>query len=241
MIKFNSEENNIFFSSDFHYGHKNICRGISNWTDLTGTRNFDTLKEMNQIIINGINNTVGKNDILFFIGDWSFGGLRNVWNLRKQINCETIYFILGNHDHHVKQNKILPNVVFDFENKIGDYNFGTQYNSFYDGKIVEHYKEVLINEETEEIRSNEVSANMIFEDVDNYMEIQIDSHKFILFHYPIFSWNNIQKDSIHLYGHTHANHINGGRSMDAGIDMAYQILGEYRPFSYWEIKNILKF
>lgn len=45
-----------------------------------------------------------------------------------------------------------------------------------------------------------------------------------------------------LYGHSHDSMETEpwGRSMDVGVDSAFRILGEYRPFSYEEIKNIME-
>ena len=38
----------------------------------------------------------------------------------------------------------------------------------------------------------------------NYLEVKIDKKMFILFHYPIVSWNKMNRDNTyHLYGHTH--------------------------------------
>lgn len=98
----------IWFSSDFHYGHKNICRGISRWTgDLSNcTRDFDTLKLMNQTIVDNINNYIKEDDVLYFLGDWAFGGIENVHKFRQQINCQEIHFICGNHDKHVANNNV---------------------------------------------------------------------------------------------------------------------------------------
>lgn len=93
-----------FFSSDFHYGHKNLTRGTSNWSN-GGQRDFDTLEEMNQALIDRINERVMKKDILYFLGDWSFGGFENVKKLRDLLNVETIHFIFGNHDHHIENNR----------------------------------------------------------------------------------------------------------------------------------------
>lgn len=105
-LTFNIEENkNIYFSSDSHYGHKNLCRGTSNWNNLDGTRNFNTVKEMNDTIVSEINNVVGENDVFFFLGDFAFGGYQNIYNFRKQLNCREIYIILGNHDDHIRNNK----------------------------------------------------------------------------------------------------------------------------------------
>ena len=54
-----------FFFSDPHYGHANICGGVSMWTDKSGCRNFNTLEEMNDSIVNAINSKVGVDDELY--------------------------------------------------------------------------------------------------------------------------------------------------------------------------------
>jgi calcineurin-like phosphoesterase family protein len=96
----------LYFSSDFHYGHKNICRGTTGW-DLNqhgghnSVRDFETIDDMNLEILNGINSTVLSEDWLVFLGDWSFGGEENIKKFREQINCQNIIFILGNHDSHI--------------------------------------------------------------------------------------------------------------------------------------------
>ncbi len=55
----------LFFKSDTHYHHKNICRGVTSWTGgLDATRPFDTLEQMDNLIVNNINEVVGQDDIL---------------------------------------------------------------------------------------------------------------------------------------------------------------------------------
>lgn len=98
----------IWFCSDPHYGHKNIVRGESKWDSLQACRDFNTLEEMNQTLVQNINNNVKENDILYCLGDWSFGGLYNVYDFRKQLNVKTIHLVLGNHDHHIENNKSIP-------------------------------------------------------------------------------------------------------------------------------------
>lgn len=94
----------VFFSSDFHYAHKNITGPkVSQWG--SGYRNFESTEEMNQELIKNINTKVKHDDILFFLGDWTFGGFENIKKFRDQIHCRTIHFIIGNHDHHIEMNK----------------------------------------------------------------------------------------------------------------------------------------
>ena len=96
-----------WFVSDTHYNHANICRGISKWTNLQFTRPFETLQEMNRSIVTNLNQYIGKNDTLYFLGDWSFGGIQNIEDFRLLLNCENIIFICGNHDHHIKRNALV--------------------------------------------------------------------------------------------------------------------------------------
>jgi calcineurin-like phosphoesterase family protein len=96
----------LFFTSDTHYMHTNICRGTTRWSNADGfTRDFDTLDQMNDRIVNGINSAVGQDDILFHLGDWSFGGFEMIEQFRNRINCRNIHIILGNHDHHIERDR----------------------------------------------------------------------------------------------------------------------------------------
>lgn len=56
---------------------------------------------MDTAILNNINKEVRQDDVLWFLGDFAFGiGLtenRIIW-LRRQIRCQTIHLIVGNHD-----------------------------------------------------------------------------------------------------------------------------------------------
>lgn len=95
----------LFFTSDTHYSHANICEGVSNWSGKDKTRPFQTLEGMNDTIVQNINSTVGKDDVLFHLGDWSFGGFERIGEFRNRINCQNVHLILGNHDHHIERDK----------------------------------------------------------------------------------------------------------------------------------------
>jgi calcineurin-like phosphoesterase family protein len=97
---------NLFFTSDTHYNHSNICRATTRWTDADNvTRDFKSLDHMNDTIVNNINEIVGENDILIHLGDWSFGGFEMVEEFRSRIICKNVHLVLGNHDHHIERNK----------------------------------------------------------------------------------------------------------------------------------------
>ena len=110
MIKI---DNNIkvWITSDTHYNHTNICRGVTNWRMPDGsipesqTRDFDTLDKMNSSIVNNINELVGQDDVLIHTGDWSFGGFETIEEFYNRLICKNIHLVLGNHDHHIDKNR----------------------------------------------------------------------------------------------------------------------------------------
>lgn len=173
---------NIWFTSDTHYAHKNICRGVSEWTNKNGTRDFSDLSKMNDILVKNINDVVAPDDILFHLGDWSFGGIENVRNFRDRIVCQNVHLILGNHDHHIKRNTDSLQDLFLSVSKI---------------------------------------ANLEIK-IDHSPKMVADSRfKFVLSHYPIASWEDMNRGVIHLHGHVHLtpqHRLHEGKSMDVGCD-----------------------
>jgi calcineurin-like phosphoesterase family protein len=100
------KEQRLFFTSDTHYNHANICSATTKWDVNDGyARLFDSLDHMNDTLVNNINNKVGENDILIHLGDWSFGGFEMIEQFRSRIVCKNIHLVLGNHDHHIERNK----------------------------------------------------------------------------------------------------------------------------------------
>lgn len=104
-IKLNTDQK-LWFTSDTHYDHKNICAATTNWVRAENlTRKFSSLERMNDELVFWINQRVGQDDILFHLGDWSFNGFENIRKFRERIVCKNVHLILGNHDHHIERNK----------------------------------------------------------------------------------------------------------------------------------------
>jgi calcineurin-like phosphoesterase family protein len=96
----------LFFTSDTHYAHSNICSATTKWDNASNmTREFNSLDKMNATLVNNINNMVGEDDILIHLGDFSFGGFDKIQEFRSRILCKNIHLVLGNHDHHIERNK----------------------------------------------------------------------------------------------------------------------------------------
>ena len=116
----------LFFTSDTHYNHANICSATTQWKDPVTCREFKSLEHMNAHLVGNINEKVGQDDILFHLGDWSFGGFEQIQKFREQIVCKNVHIITGNHDHHIENNKDGVQSLFSSVNKY--LNLNVKYN-----------------------------------------------------------------------------------------------------------------
>ncbi|ACS90997.1 2'-5' RNA ligase family protein [Thermococcus sibiricus] len=80
----------IWLISDTHFDHANIIKYCA--------RPFVDIKEMNRVLLKNWNNTVKRNDIVYFLGDISFGKhSRSPRYWLSKLNGKIIY-IKGNHE-----------------------------------------------------------------------------------------------------------------------------------------------
>ena len=210
-----------FFTSDIHWNHANICRGTSKWYS-DNCRNFNSLEEMNEFLINQINKYVGQDDVLYNLGDATFGGIEAIWNLRKQLNVKTIHYVYGNHCHHYKRNRELPNCYYVSPLD----RIGAGVGGIKDGPKGSYYG---------------VYVHDLFASTQDVIFTKIENHQFFMSHYPHVSWDGSNRGVIMLHGHEHGglNYMNEDcKRLDVGIDSAYKILGEYKPFSLEEVLQI---
>lgn len=82
----------------------------------------------------------------------------------------------------------------------------------------------------------------LFNETYDLYETQVNNQRIVLCHYAMATWNKSHRGNWHLYGHSHADaepwlnqHCPGRRSVDVGVDNAYKLLGEFRPFSFDEL------
>lgn len=205
---------NIWVSADWHLGHKNIVRGISDFENKASCRPFETMEEHDDTIIDTINKYVGENDTIYFLGDFSMGGKSNVWKYRDRINCRNIHVCLGNHDIHIEKNSSI----------IGD----------------------------------DRRAQDLFSSVQFAIHRKIGKTSVVMAHYAFRTWHKGHYGSIMLHGHSHNGlppyekllHIAEDKylyktgdyykQMDVGLEAAYELTGEWRPFHIVEIREIME-
>ena len=84
---------NTWFTADTHFGHANIIKYCK--------RPFSDSVEMDKAIIANWNNVVGKNDLVYHLGDFCFGNFEFYF---RQLNG-LIVFVKGNHDREAWKNR----------------------------------------------------------------------------------------------------------------------------------------
>ena len=89
-----SAEKKVFFTSDTHFFHTNIIKYCS--------RPFKDVDEMNAELISRWNAVVGKDDIVWHLGDFAFGNKNHVSEILPKLNGN-INLVMGNHDLRNKQ------------------------------------------------------------------------------------------------------------------------------------------
>lgn len=191
MIKI-EKDRKVWVCSDSHFAHKNICRGVTEWSlpdgsiPISQTRDFNTIEQMNETIVNNINSVVGQDDVLIHLGDWSFSGVENIKKFRDRILCKEIHLILGNHDTNIEKN-----------------------------------------------RDN---VQELFTSVSHYTKLIYKFKTFVLSHYPIQSWDGLNKGHIQLHGHVHLPtnlRFGKGKKMDVGMD-------GHPTFGVYDIDDIIR-
>lgn len=88
-----------WFTSDLHFGHKNIIQYCN--------RPWKTVEDMNEGLIENWNSVVSPADTVYFLGDFFFMGKQRAIDIVNRLNG-AIYWIVGNHDkEHVKKKEVL--------------------------------------------------------------------------------------------------------------------------------------
>ena len=161
----------FYLISDFHLFHNNIIKYCN--------RDFKNIEEMNELILNNWNNTVGDDDYIFFLGDFVIGAQN------KYETAQIIYdslkgkkiYLKGNHDTHLKKFTNIPVIDGPIEiiyrdkkiilNHVPIWNFN---RSRYDFHIFGHiHNNIVENSKVDLTRMKNVSVEMV-----GYKPVHID-------------------------------------------------------------------
>jgi calcineurin-like phosphoesterase family protein len=83
------------------------------------------------------------------------------------------------------------------------------------------------------------SIALIYKLKATHFEINGKKEMFVMCHFAMRTWWNQHYGSYHCFGHAHGSLITDDRSMDVGLDAAYNNFGEHRLFTLEEVYDIL--
>lgn len=139
---------------------------------------------------------------------------------------------------------------------LGDWSFGGRDKiAKFRGMLNVKNIHLIYGNHDEHILKNKNGEQDLFTSVQHYKEKSFGSRpnrvRMIMCHYAMRLWNKSHHGSIQLHGHSHdglqsrfAKHpinafYNKGRTMDVGVDAAFRLFGQYRPFHVDEIMKIM--
>lgn len=207
----------IWFTSDSHYNHRNIVRGVSSWPNKNSCRNFNTVDEMNMIMVESINRVVKVDDTLFHLGDWSFHGKEYISEFRKKINCKNVHLIYGNHDVEISKDPTFQELFASVE--------------FYREVNINGQKIVLCHYPLRTWNKCHHGSWHLFGHCHGHLSHQVPA--------AVLKTLLTEKRWDDLYALSEGLDVDGicsnGKSFDVGIDTHPQ----FRPYSYTEIHDIM--
>lgn len=208
------------FTADLHLGHGNILKyckrpGLDD-RELDMLKNGvdfkvsrESVHRMNDYLIEGINKVVSPSDRLRILGDFCF--------------CDRKYLSKDVHSYlgRIKCKEI--HLVYGNHDEDGNTE---------DGEVGSYDRNQDIGQ--------------YFATACHYDEMRMNGQKIILFHYAQAVWNKSHRGSWMLCGHSHSTlnpwlnqHMASAKILDVGVDNAKLLLGEYRPFTFDEIKKYM--
>lgn len=200
-----SETQKVYVTTDTHFNHD------PKWeVPIWKMRGYNSAKDHTDGILNIINETVSKNDILLHLGDFCLNTNPSQFEeLISKINCQNVYMLWGNHP-----NSHFKNVYKPLVRKI----------------LGELYTE---NSEVYPVRYK----NIVY--YGHYVELVWNGQFIVLEHYPLLVWNEMMHGAWMLCGHSHygcpqtvASNPNG-KILDVGWD------GHKKPLTFEEVSAIM--
>ncbi|MBR1496099.1 MAG: metallophosphoesterase [Oscillospiraceae bacterium] len=104
----------IYYTSDQHFGHDSIIKSCS--------RPFSSTEEMDECLIANWNETVGRNDEVYILGDFMYRNRKPPEEYLRRLNGKKHLF-LGNHDRHWFE-KVRPARWFERVETMYFYEYG---------------------------------------------------------------------------------------------------------------------
>jgi calcineurin-like phosphoesterase family protein len=72
----------------------------------------------------------------------------------------------------------------------------------------------------------DVNFRKQFVEIHQYLQINYDGHRVVMFHYPIAEWDQMHRGALHFHGHLHGgvSGLEKYRALDVGMDATGEIV-----------------
>jgi calcineurin-like phosphoesterase family protein len=168
------------------------------------SRPFASIEEHDEALIAAWNKTVSINDTVYHLGDFTLGDKKKARSFFDQLNG-TIK-VLGNSWHHDKS-------WLKAENRR---SIPFHFDNSRTGGSVTIELPIVVFEEIKIVKGQEQRLVVV------------------MCHYPFREWDRSHYGSIHFHAHSHGALPWVANRLDVGVDNAFKLTGEYRPFELYE-------
>jgi len=168
------------------------------------SRPFISIEEHDEELIASWNKAVSKNDTVYHLGDFTLGDKKKARSFFDQLNG--IIKVLGNSWHHDKS-------WLKAENSR---SIPFHFDNSRTGGAVTIELPIVVYEDIKIVKGQEQRLVIV------------------MCHYPFQEWDRGHYGSIHFHAHSHGTLPRIVNRFDVGVDNAYKLTGEYRPFELYE-------
>ncbi|MBP5456178.1 MAG: metallophosphoesterase, partial [Paludibacteraceae bacterium] len=205
----------VFFIADTHFHHKNILKHCPERAEVGGY-DIDDVDAHDKWVLDMWNSTVGKNDIVYVLGDFAWGSSDHVRRLLSKLHGKK-YLVLGNHDKSS-----------DHEDMAYEYREQTVKGDDWPYDLSNYFVQI-------------TQMKMVTFKKSVYDFLDEDFMVFMC-HYPMVTWPSKHFGCCQLHGHCHArlNDYNDDSTdlrLDVGIDTKYAFWTLEEVYEYFKHKT----
>lgn len=137
-------------------------------------------------------------------------------------------------------NKMLPSGGLLYH--LGDWSMSSINFAFeFKDRLNKDIEIILLEGNHDENKLKDSRFRSMFKEIHKLLEVKVNGQRMTLCHYALRVWNKSHHKAWCLFGHSHGSLPDDANALsyDIGVDVAYKHFGEFRPFTFQEIADIM--